>query len=280
MNYKEIYRKLCERGKLRKKSKETYLESHHIIPTFFFVNNKRNLRYGDGIFEGDGEHVGNKTYLTAREHFIAHLLLCKIWKDTKWEYRCYLSLKMFVNAGKRNSIRNVFDQSSRVYEKYKFEINSKISKGKSGTMPAKCAKTGDRLGIVPIDHPKVKSGEWVHITKGIKKTKEQKLRNAKSGLENSNSKYSDADLLESYKKCCYHYGKLVNGTIWIPFSKNHNLPYITSWKQFRFNNKAWSGMVEDFLKIAEKEQVEIEIITNYFSKEWREFVKEEKKKWV
>jgi len=280
MNYGKIYAMLCERGKTRKKVRGSNLEKHHIIPTFFYRNNKRNLRHKDGIYEGDGEHVGNMTYLTPREHFIAHLLLCKIWKGTKWEYRCFTSCKMFLIGGETNEYRDVFKQNSRMIEKYKIKVNAGLSKGKIGTMPAKNAITGERLGIVEMDHPKVIRGEWVHITKDIVKTKEQRKKYSKPGLKNHNSKYTDEQLLESYKRCCYHYGKLVNGTIWVPYAKMNNLPYLTFWKPFRFEGKAWNGMVERLLEEAKKDKMEIEIITNYNSKEWRQFVKKEKSKWA
>lgn len=279
MNYGKIYQRLCEKGKTRKKTSVNNLERHHIIPTFFFKNNKRNLRYNDGIYEGDGEHIGNITYLTPREHFIAHLMLCKIWKETKWEYRCFTSVKMFLIGGRANDKRCVFQYSSRLLEKYKIAANKGVSEGKKGTMPAKEAKTGERLGIVSVDHPKVLSGEWVHITKGIKKTKEQKLKNAKKGLENSNSKYTDQDLLESYKQCCYHYKKLVNNGLWVFYSEKNNLPYLKFWKCFRFDGRGQLGMREELLKQAKKDNIEIEIITNYNTGTWRKFVKEEKNKW-
>ena len=279
MDYGKIYYNICQRGKTRKKVRGSNLERHHIIPTFFFKDNKRNLRYNDGIYDGDGEHIGNITYLTPREHFIAHLLLCKIWKGTKWEYRCFTSVKMFLIGGNSNEKRSVFQYSSRVLEKYKIIANKGISEGKKGTMPAKDLKTGERLGIVKMDHPKVLSGEWVHITKGIKKTKEQRLKNAKIGLENSNSKYSDADLFESYKKCCYHYGKLVNNSFWVFYSEKNNLPCLKFWKDFRFDGRGKFGMKEDLLEQAKKDNIEIEIIENYSSGYWREFVKKEKRKW-
>lgn len=280
MNYEKIYRDLCEKGKNRKKTRGSNLERHHIIPTFFYKNNKRNHRYNDGIYEGDGEHIGNITFLTPREHFIAHLILCKIWKNTKWEYRSHLSLKMFLNEGQVNKSRSVFDHSSRKYEYYKIKANEAISKGKSGTMPIKDAITGERLGIADVNHPNVISGKWVHITKGIKKTKDKRMLYSKKGLENSNSKYSDEDLLNSYRECCYHYGKLVNSNLWVLYAEKNNMPYIKFWKQFRFNNRAFLGMQEELLNLAKKDNIEIEIISNYNGHNWKQFVKEEKIKWA
>lgn len=278
MNYGKIYTNLCERGKFRKKVRGSNLERHHIIPTFFFKQSKRKKRYNDGIYEGDGNHVGNITYLTPREHFIAHLLLCKIWKGTKWEYRCFAACKMFLIGGETNETRDVFKQNSRLLEKYRLKTNTSISKGKSGTMPAKDAITGERLGIVDIKHPNVLNGRWVHITKGIKKTEKQRLKNAKKGLENSNSKYTDDQLLESYKKCCYHYGKVVNSNLWIFFAEKHNLPLLKHWKQFRFNNKGFCGMVEKLLECAKEDNIDLETNINYKSASWRRFVTKEKNK--
>ncbi len=281
MNYEKIYKELCQRGKLRKKTRGSNLERHHIIPTFFFKNSKRNKRYSDGIYNGDGEQPSNITYLTPREHFVAHLLLCKIWKNTKWEYRCFTSVKLFLIGGQSNENRCVFQYNSKLIEKYKIQANKAISEGKRGTMPAKDIITGEHVGIVKISHPKVLNGEWVHITKGIKKTDKQKEKNKKAsiGYSNSNSKYSDEELLESFKKCCYYYGKLINSTIWIIYARKNNLPFLTSWKQFRFSGRGKDGMIEDFLIKAKKDNKEIELITDYFSKEWREFVKKEKNRW-
>lgn len=279
MDYENIYFQLCERGKRRQKVKKDNLEKHHIIPTFFYKDTTRNLRHKDGIYEGSGEHIGNFSYLTPREHFIAHLLLCKIWKNTKWEYRCYLSIKMFLNGGKINDFRNVFDYSSRKYERYKTKANAAISRGKSGTMPAKHAVTGERLGIVKTDDPRVISGEWVHITKGKKCTDEQRKKYSKPGLMNHNSKYTDKDLYDSFKKCCLHYGKIVKGSLWHPYSERNGLPYIKFMKKFRFNGRGYAGLLEDLKKDIKDNNLEIEIVENYHSKEWRDFVKKERNKW-
>lgn len=282
MDYKKIYKNLCERGKNRTKTRNSNLENHHIIPTFFYKGSKRKHRYNDGIFEGDGEHIGNITVLTPREHFIAHLLLCKIMKNTKWEYRCYLSLKMFLNDGQVNEKRKVFDYSSRVYEKYKILTNKNISNGKKGTMPVKDAMTGERLGVVSLNHPKVVSGEWVHITKGIKKSEQiiEKQREKSTGFNNSNSKYTDEQIFESFKKCCYHYKKLVNQSLWVEYSMHHNLPYLKFFKEFRFNGLGQNGMRQKLLEQAKKDKIDIEIITNYNSYEWKQFTSKEIKKWV
>lgn len=281
MDYSTIYKKLCNRGKLRSKKRGDGLEKHHITPVFFFKDNKRKLRYNDGIFDGDGNHIDNITLLTAREHFIAHLLLCKIFKNTKWEYRCYLSVKMFLNGGTINAARSVFSQSSRKIERYKNQTNSRISLYKKNTIPVKDEKTGKSMGIASLDHPNVVSGKWVHTSKGMKLPKHriEHLRNISSGYKNGNSKYADDELLNSYKKCCYEYKALVTHKLWVEYSLRNKLPCLKYMKKFRFSNKGFEGMKEKMLSIAKSENVEIEII-NPNSHQWRNFVKKEKKKWA
>lgn len=70
MNYSKIYYKLCERGKIRK-LESCYVETHHIIP--------RSM--------GGTDDKENLTVLTYREHFLAHVLLCKMFPfSTKMLY--------------------------------------------------------------------------------------------------------------------------------------------------------------------------------------------------
>ena len=68
MNYKNIYLNLCNRGKYNRNL--DYSESHHIIPK---------------CVGGDDSEI-NLTILTAKEHYIAHLLLTKIYKDVSLMY--------------------------------------------------------------------------------------------------------------------------------------------------------------------------------------------------
>lgn len=63
MNYSKVYEGLINRAKNRKI--DGYVESHHILPRCL----------------GGGDEKSNLVDLTAREHFIAHLLLVKIYKN-------------------------------------------------------------------------------------------------------------------------------------------------------------------------------------------------------
>lgn len=63
MDYNTTYNRLIERSKTRKLIEDEYYELHHIIPRCL----------------GGTNDPDNLTYLTAREHYIAHQLLCKIY---------------------------------------------------------------------------------------------------------------------------------------------------------------------------------------------------------
>ena len=67
MNYKEHYRKLCSSRQIlhRVKGGDVYYELHHILPKSLGGDNTKN----------------NLVLLTAREHYIAHLLLYMIYKE-------------------------------------------------------------------------------------------------------------------------------------------------------------------------------------------------------
>lgn len=77
MNYQKIYDLICIRGK--EKRQLDYSETHHIIPKCM----------------GGSDNGDNLTVLTAKEHFIVHLLLTKLYKGNKsiqYAY-CMLSVK-------------------------------------------------------------------------------------------------------------------------------------------------------------------------------------------
>ena len=67
MNYNKIYESLVSRSKNRVLSDDIFSENHHIIPRCF----------------GGKDTPDNLVRLTAREHFVAHLLL---WKAARKRY--------------------------------------------------------------------------------------------------------------------------------------------------------------------------------------------------
>lgn len=276
MNYEKIYSDICARGKLRQKTKCDGLEKHHIIPTFFFKDSKRKKRFRDGIYEGDGNDASNITYLTAREHFLAHIILCKIWRHTRWYHRCMSSVMLFYNTIDSRHTRNkTFNPSdSKKYEKYRTKAIDSISKMRKGTMPVKESETGVIVGSVPVNHPKVLSGEWVHHSKGkkISANRVDKLRNTMKGLGNSNSKYSDEELLHSFKKCCEDVGFVVGHHYWVTYATSKGLPFVTTFKSFRFSGKGFDDMLNYVL---ENTKLSLPSQSNkpFHSKEYKTFLK-------
>lgn len=97
MDYNRIYMQLINRAQieLRKKGCDIYFESHHIVPkSLNGTNDKENL-----------------VLLTAREHFIAHKLLCEIYPDNnKLKYALWAMINL--NNSKQSRVYSI---SSREY---------------------------------------------------------------------------------------------------------------------------------------------------------------------
>lgn len=102
MNYLRIYSELCRRGQDR--TLIGYKETHHIVPRC----------------SGGGDEAGNLVGLTAREHFIAHRLLVKIYPDNN-------KLKFALFAMTRKSKDQDRKLSSRQYEAAKNELAIALS---------------------------------------------------------------------------------------------------------------------------------------------------------
>lgn len=84
MNYKKIYDALISKRKANPPDTAVYCEKHHIIP-----------RCLGGLDEKE-----NLVVLTYREHFIAHCLLCRIYKEnTMLLYSLYM---MSLNQSNKN----------------------------------------------------------------------------------------------------------------------------------------------------------------------------------
>ena len=89
----------------RAKSSPTvgYIEKHHIIP--------KSL--------GGDNHQDNLVSLTAREHFVCHLLLTKM---TTGMARKKMVLAVFYLTGKGKSSRTNIIKSSRIYERLRQDL--------------------------------------------------------------------------------------------------------------------------------------------------------------
>lgn len=86
MNYQKIHDEIITQAKIRKIDKTLYYEKHHIIPKCLGGDNSKD----------------NLVKLTAREHYIIHWLLVKIYKDN---HKLISALHLMTYSGSKNSGR-------------------------------------------------------------------------------------------------------------------------------------------------------------------------------
>lgn len=96
MNYVKLYDNLVKNA-LGRESVDCYTENHHIRPRCI----------------GGKDDLSNMVSFTAREHFMAHWLLTKIYKDTRYSN---IMLKAFTAMNMQNS------EQDRKITSHKFEI--------------------------------------------------------------------------------------------------------------------------------------------------------------
>lgn len=103
MNYDRIYKALIDK---RRKTplKDGYKEHHHIIPKSM----------------GGSDDFDNMVYLTAREHFVAHLLLARIHGGKMW-------FAVAMMCGRGSSSAKGVVPTSRIYELAKKRVANERS---------------------------------------------------------------------------------------------------------------------------------------------------------
>lgn len=109
MDYLKIYNNIIEKAKSRKI--EGYKEKHHIIPKCI-----GGLDYKENIVD-----------LTAKEHFLCHLLLCEIYPDSEeLKYAAFSMCKWNGETVKRKTVSGI------TYERLKKETSKITSKRMMG----------------------------------------------------------------------------------------------------------------------------------------------------
>jgi len=200
--YKELYKNIIDKARKEKRMKNqgTYYEQHHIVPDFLYKNRKRTGPKGH--LDGDPNGAENLILLTFSEHLMAHYYLYEIYKGTRYEYSAGSALQFFFVKATGNHKRQI--NLSEVDEKFLKDMehlrllgNESISKARKGKMPVVDAVTREKIGSVPVDHPKVLSGEWIHHSKGIPGKSSRDM----SGLKNNNFKELTQDRKERMWKC-------------------------------------------------------------------------------
>lgn len=253
MNYLKIYNQIIEKRKY--KIPEGYIEKHHIIP--------RSL--------GGTNRISNLVRLTAREHFICHLLLVKIYEKELYAWKKMINAIMMMkgNPCKSNNTRYI---NSRLYEILKDRYSLIVSERSKGTNNHNYSKIWISNPILKITKfikteeldNYLKNGwiqkriiNWESYNKKIIKLKinqeekklkilkrQQRLSQLKKEKEqrliNKQCKFKKlSNLYNQYYKEYQIYG-------WRIFKKNHNYPYskqnlITHFRRYVVDFKPQSG---------------------------------------
>ena len=116
--YEKWYASITKRGQIR--ALNTYTESHHILP--------KSL--------GGLDNSDNLTHLSAREHFICHWLLTKIYKEGEAHWKMLNAIRI-MRAENKTQQRYSNKITSRVYANLKEEyarLQSERYSGKNNPM--------------------------------------------------------------------------------------------------------------------------------------------------
>lgn len=113
MNYNRIYNLIIERRLLNPLGRSEYTESHHIVP--------RSL--------GGSNDKSNIVKLSAREHFICHLLLVKIHKHSSANHKMVKAFIMMLTCKDDNQDRYI---SSHSYQRLREDFSAIQSYLQSG----------------------------------------------------------------------------------------------------------------------------------------------------
>ena len=118
--YTRWYYNIVNTAKTRVLSAEVYTEQHHIIPESFYI---KRLRKGPaGWLDGDPNTEENIVRLTAREHFVCHLLLTKMCEGVAKQKMCNALWRMSV--GKVNEHQKVaYKLTSNLYASIRNEVS-------------------------------------------------------------------------------------------------------------------------------------------------------------
>lgn len=187
MNYEKIYNKLILTAKNRINSSSMYLEEHHIIPKSLGGQDNRN----------------NLVSLTAREHYIAHMLLLKVAEQHNdiQEYKKMLYAFNCMKWGRVNGKRS-FKFNSRLYQ----QLKEKYSEIRIDFMKTNNPMYG-KIWICNFDLEESKVWNesdpipkgWIkgrHSKDSFKKIKEkQKLREQKQKIKEEKSKKTDGKMI-------------------------------------------------------------------------------------
>ena len=112
MNYSKIYEEIIENRK--NKEYNGYTESHHIIP--------RSL--------GGSDKKENLVDLSAREHFICHLLLTKMYDKNSYEWHKMVRAFSMMSVSSSNQKRYM---TSKLYKQHRKDFSDSMKLSQTGS---------------------------------------------------------------------------------------------------------------------------------------------------
>lgn len=171
--YLRIYCQLIEHRLNEKPPKDQYTEEHHILPRSLCTDDTQKT---------DKE---NLVHLTAREHYIAHTLLCKITKCLEM-YDAYFFMSPNKNHKKRYKARSAYTYQAMKIERSKLKSESMkgekhFNYGQNHSLETKAKIRNSLIGKpISIEHSKA-------IRRGLKLRykKDPTLRGPNAGKKNS-----------------------------------------------------------------------------------------------
>lgn len=246
MDYEKIYNSLIESRMLlkniRNKSK-SYIENHHVIPRCL----------------GGSDDDSNIVRLTAREHFIAHAILVKMFPANKKITNAFICMKQN-KTGNRYVNSKIYEQLKKywqaahlganhhLYQKtHSSEAKAKISNAKKGTMPVRDAD--GNIFCVNVDDPRILLGELVHHSKGRKMSSSelQQHRKLRQGSNNPNANpITDTEIVDHAVKF-YTENQIWCKKVWIKYCKTNKIP--VSYSKMRFNGGGYNELIKQVEEI-------------------------------
>ena len=180
MDYKKNYEKLIEKVKLLERKKgDEYYEKHHITPKCLGGSNKKD----------------NLILLTAKEHYLAHLLLVEMYDGIN---KAKLSFALFQMCRKNKFHGRII--SSRQFDKAK-RIMSENCSGINGTFYGKkhTDEVKELLRKRMVENNPSKNGVWNKGRKTNPLSKEHKLKLSKALNGHIQSEETKKKISDSHK---------------------------------------------------------------------------------
>jgi len=248
MNYQRVYDQIIDRAQKekREKGREVYYERHHTVPKCL----------------GGGNEKENLTLLTAREHFICHWLLCRIYPENyKIGYAFWFMSKQNTPTQQRDYI-----VSSRTYAEavsnVRFTQEHKDRIGKA------------RLGKKILMHPTTKEiryvlqeelQSWIDLgwenTNGNRKRIVCECKHCGGGVTRPVSQLRSVVFCS--RKCYLQHGGVSRGEVHI--YQNNNQKFIPKQNLQEYLDSGWQVGVVTLQKRVEQYSLDGSLIGEYNS---------------